>query len=60
MLINQVVAQDLRIQISSGQVEPIPIAIAGFTGKDSKANEIEGKISEVGWNEEEGGGGLVV
>ena len=33
LLINQVLAQDLRIKISSGQVEPLPIAIADFTGQ---------------------------
>ncbi|MDC1356390.1 Tol-Pal system beta propeller repeat protein TolB [Pseudomonadota bacterium] len=47
LLINQVWAQDLRIKISSGQVEPLPIAIADFTGQDGKANEIGRQISEV-------------
>ena len=47
LLINQVLAQDLRIKISSGQVEPLPIAIADFTGQEGKANEIGRKISEV-------------
>ena len=47
LLINQVWAQDLRIKISSGQVEPLPIAIANFTGQDGKANEIGRQISEV-------------
>ena len=40
LLINQALAQDLRIKISSGQVEPLPIAIADFTGQEGKANEI--------------------
>ena len=47
LLINQVLAQDLRIKISSGQVEPLPIAIADFTGQEGKANAIGRKISEV-------------
>ena len=47
LFINQVLAQDLRIKISSGQVEPLPIAIADFTGQEGKANEIGRKISEV-------------
>ena len=47
LLINQVWAQDLRIKISSGQVEPLPVAIADFTGQDGKANEIGRQISEV-------------
>ena len=47
LLINQVWAQDLRIKISSGQVEPLPVAIANFTGQDGKANEIGRQISEV-------------
>jgi len=47
LLINQALAQDLRIKISSGQVEPLPIAIADFTGQEGKANEIGRKISEV-------------
>ena len=47
LLINQALAQDLRIKISSGQVEPLPIAIADFTGQEGKANKIGRKISEV-------------
>ncbi|MDC0093215.1 Tol-Pal system beta propeller repeat protein TolB [Alphaproteobacteria bacterium] len=47
LLINQVWAQDLRIKISSGQVEPLPIAIADFTGQEGKSNEIGRQISEV-------------
>jgi len=33
LLITQASGQDLRIKISSGQVEPLPIAIADFTGQ---------------------------
>ena len=47
LLINQVWAQDLRIKINSGQVEPLPVAIADFTGQEGKANEIGKQISEV-------------
>ena len=47
LLISQVWAQDLRIKINSGQVEPLPVAIADFTGQDGKANEIGRQISEV-------------
>jgi TolB protein len=47
LLITQVWAQDLRIKISSGQVEPLPVAIADFTGQDGKANKIGRQISEV-------------
>ena len=43
----QVLAQDLRIKINSGQVEPLPVAIADFTGQEGKANEIGKQISEV-------------
>ena len=44
---NQVLAKDLRIKISSGQVEPLPVAIADFTGQEGKANEIGRLIAEV-------------
>ena len=47
ILTTQVLAQDLRIKISSGQVEPLPVAIADFTGQKGKANEIGRSISEV-------------
>ena len=46
-LISQVYADDLRIKISSGQVEPLPVAIADFTGTDGKSSEIGRFISEV-------------
>ena len=47
ILATQALAQDLRIKISSGQVEPLPVAIADFTGQKGKANEIGRRISEV-------------
>ena len=47
LLITQASGQDLRIKINSGQVEPLPVAIADFTGQEGKANEIGRKISEV-------------
>ena len=40
LLINQVLAQDLRIKISSGQVEPLPIAIADFTGQEDRKSVV--------------------
>ena len=46
-LISHVYADDLRIKISSGQVEPLPVAIADFTGTDGKSSEIGRLISEV-------------
>ncbi len=45
--IPSVFADDVRIKINSGQVEPLPIAIADFTGKDGKSNEIGRQIAEV-------------
>ena len=45
--ISQAYADDLRIKISSGQVEPLPVAIADFTGTDGKSSEIGRFISEV-------------
>ncbi len=47
LFISHVFAQDLRIKISSGQVEPLPIAIANFTGKNGNVNDIGKQISEV-------------
>ena len=40
-------ANDLRIKINSGQVEPLPIAIADFTGLEGQSSEIGRQISEV-------------
>ena len=42
LLSSQVFSEDLRIKINSGQVEPLPIAIANFTGE-------EGEISYSYW-----------
>ena len=44
---SEIFAEDLRIKINSGQVEPLPIAIANFTGLDAKSNEIGRQISDV-------------
>ncbi|MDC0228010.1 Tol-Pal system beta propeller repeat protein TolB [Alphaproteobacteria bacterium] len=46
-LISNALADDLRIKINSGQVEPLPVAIADFTGTDGKSSEIGRLISEV-------------
>ncbi len=40
-------ADDLRIKINSGQVEPLPVAIADFTDFNGKPSEIGRQISEV-------------
>ena len=40
-------SQDLRIKINSGQVEPLPIAIANFTGEEGGASKIGLQISTV-------------
>ena len=44
---SEIFAEDLRIKINSGQVEPLPIAIANFTGLDTKSSEIGRQISDV-------------
>tara|TARA_B110000090_G_scaffold41806_1_gene46706 strand:- start:156 stop:1457 length:1302 start_codon:yes stop_codon:yes gene_type:complete len=44
---SEIFAEDLRIKINSGQLEPLPIAIANFTGLDAKSNEIGRQISDV-------------
>ena len=44
---SEIFAEDLRIKINSGQVEPLPIAIANFTGLDAKSSEIGRQISDV-------------
>ena len=46
-LISNSFADDIRIKINSGQVEPLPIAIADFTGGEGKSNEIGRQIAEV-------------
>ncbi len=43
----QAYSEDLRIKINSGQVEPLPIAIANFTGKTENVNNIGLQISTV-------------
>ena len=40
-------AEDLKIKINSGQVEPLPIAISDFTGLQGESSEIGRQISEV-------------
>ena len=40
-------SEDLRIKINSGQVEPLPIAIANFTGEDGGSSKIGMQISTV-------------
>ncbi len=44
---SQAFSEDLRIKINSGQVEPLPIAIANFTGEEGSANKIGMQISTV-------------
>jgi TolB protein len=44
---SEIFAEDLRIKINSGKVEPLPIAIANFTGLDAKSSEIGRQISDV-------------
>ena len=46
-LSSQAFSEDLRIKINSGQVEPIPIAIANFTGRDEKSSKIGLQISTI-------------
>jgi TolB protein len=40
-------SEDLRIKINSGQVEPLPIAIANFIGENGGSSEIGMQISTV-------------
>ena len=44
---SQAFSEDLRIKINSGQVEPLPIAIANFTGNEGDTNKIGLQISTV-------------
>ncbi len=44
---SQAFSEDLRIKINSGQVEPLPIAIANFTGSEGVSNKIGMQISSV-------------
>ena len=43
----QAFSEDLRIKINSGQVEPLHIAIANFTGEEGSSNKIGMQISNV-------------
>ena len=43
----QAFAEDLRIKINSGQVEPLQIAIANFTGDEGRSSKIGMQISSV-------------
>ncbi len=49
-------SEDLRIKINSGQVEPLPIAIANFTREDGGSSEIGMQISTVVTNNLVGSG----
>ena len=44
---SQAFSEDLRIKINSGQVEPLPIAIANFTGEEGESSKIGMQISTV-------------
>ena len=44
---SQAFSEDLRIKINSGQVEPLPIAIANFTGEEVVSSKIGRQISTV-------------
>ena len=43
----KVFADDVKIKINSGQIEPLPVAIADFTDKDGNSNPIGRQVSEV-------------
>ncbi len=47
LLSSQAFSEDLRIKINSGQVEPLPIAIANFTGEEGRSSKIGMQISTV-------------
>ena len=47
LLSSQAFSEDLRIRINSGQVEPLPIAIANFTGEEGGSSKIGMQISTV-------------
>ena len=47
LLSSQAFSEDLRIKINSGQVEPLPIAIANFTGEEGVSSKIGMQISTV-------------
>ena len=47
LLSSHALSEDLRIKINSGQVEPLPIAIANFTGEEGVSSKIGMQISTV-------------
>ena len=47
LISSQAFSEDLRIKINSGQVEPLPIAIANFTGEEGGSSKIGMQISTV-------------
>ena len=47
LLSSQAFSEDLRIKINSSQVEPLPIAIANFTGEEGGSSKIGMLISTV-------------
>ena len=47
LFFSQAFSEDLRIKINSGQVEPLPIAIANFTGEEGGSSKIGMQISTV-------------
>ena len=47
LLSSNACSEDLRIKINSGQVEPLPIAIANFTGEEGGSSKIGMQISTV-------------
>ena len=47
LLSSKAFSEDLRIKINSGQVEPLPIAIANFTGEEGGSSKIGMQISTV-------------
>ena len=47
LLSSHAFSEDLRIKINSGQVEPLPIAIANFTGEEGGSSKIGMLISTV-------------
>ena len=47
LIFNPAYSEDLRIKINSGQVEPLPIAIANFTGHSGEPSKVGMQISNV-------------
>jgi TolB protein len=46
-MISKAFADEIKIKINSGKIEPLPLAIADFTAKEGKSNEIGRQISQV-------------